>query len=94
MASYLARVELHGAKDEEDYEELRTAMEKRGFVRQIKGDDGISYLLPTGTYVLENTSVMLVVAYNGAAWAADTTGFAYNVIVVDWSAARFALPSV
>ena len=50
MASYFARVELHAA-DSDDYDVLHESMQNRGFGRTIKGNDSVTYQLPTGTYV-------------------------------------------
>ncbi len=59
MPNYLARVELHDVEEEEDYELLHTAMEQRGLLRQIQGDDGVPYELPNATYVMQNTDINL-----------------------------------
>ena len=49
MRVFITRVELHGGS-EDDYQTLHEAMEQRAFVRQILGQDGIWYHLPTATY--------------------------------------------
>ena len=49
MANYLACVEL-GSAGAEDYELLHRLMELRGFTRKITGEDGVTYLLPAGSY--------------------------------------------
>lgn len=85
MANYLARVELHDATEEEDYEELHAAMEGRGYLRQIQSDDGIVNQLPDATYVMQNTDVTLAVAHFAAVEAAEETGFEYSLIVVDFA---------
>jgi hypothetical protein len=90
MANYLARVELHNAKYE-DYETLHEAMRQRGFVRTIAANDGKKYQLPTGTYVVENTTATLEQAYSAAQAAATETGKSSWVIVVDWTVGRFSL---
>lgn len=49
MAKFTVRVELHQAAWA-DYETLHTAMEAKGFSRQIRSDDGIIYQLPLAEY--------------------------------------------
>lgn len=49
MAAFTTRVELHRA-DDDDYEVLHAAMERRGFSRQITSDGGKTYHLPTAEY--------------------------------------------
>lgn len=49
MAKFTTRVELHRAY-EDDYEVLHAAMERRGFSRQIRSGDGVTYHLPTAEY--------------------------------------------
>jgi len=88
MANYMARVELHLAGPE-DYELLHASMQQRGYVREMPGEDGAIYQLPTGTYFVTNTSAMLHVALNAAVDAAKETGKSAAVIVTDWSAARW-----
>jgi hypothetical protein len=85
VPNYLARVELHGAEEEEDDELLHTAMEQRGFLRQIQGDDGASYELPNATYVMQNTDITLTAAQDLAVAAAVETEFEYSLIVVEFN---------
>ena len=54
MASFLIRVEMHGASPD-DYVRLHKEMEIQGCVRWITGDNGITYDLPTATYVASGT---------------------------------------
>jgi hypothetical protein len=89
MPNYIARVALHDADEEKDYEKLRANMEAHGFLRIILGRDSRVYQLPTGTYVLENTDVTLGFAYQEAKEAAGATGFEYSLIVADWNLAKF-----
>jgi len=88
MASYLARVELHSATYQ-DYEKLHGFMQNRGFTRTIKGDDGFTYRLPTGTYVAVNASASLDTALRAATEAAAETGRTFSAIVADWNSARW-----
>jgi hypothetical protein len=84
VPNYLARVELHDVGDEEDYELLHTAMEQRGLLRQIQGDDGVPYELPSATYVMQNTDITLTAAQDLAKAAAEETEFEYSLIVVEF----------
>lgn len=94
MAHYIARVELHKA-DSDDYEQLHTSMANKGYSRTIQGDDGKTYQLPTGTYVVRNTNASLGTALNAAKEAASETGKNYSVIVADWTQASWnGLPMV
>jgi hypothetical protein len=88
MANYIARVELHKA-DSDDYEQLHTNMANKGYSRTIQGSDGKNYQLPTGTYVVRNTSVSLDTALNAAKEAAKETGKNYSIIVADWTQASW-----
>jgi len=73
MANYIARVELHSASYD-DYEELHDNMGQQGFARMIRGSDGKDYHLPTGTYVMRNTSVSRSDALDRAGNAAPANG--------------------
>jgi hypothetical protein len=84
VPNYLTRVELHDAEEEEDHELLHTAMEQRGFLRQIQGDDGVPYELPNATYVMQNTDITLTAAQDLAIAAAVETEFEYSLIVVEF----------
>lgn len=58
MARYMTRIELHENPNKptaKDYENLHAAMEAKGFTRTIKGDDGITYRLPTALYYGESS---------------------------------------
>ena len=85
MPNYLARVELHDIEEEEeDYELLHTAMEQRGLLRQIQGDDDVPYELPHATCVTQNTDITLTAAQDLAKAAAEETEFEYSLIVVEF----------
>ena len=84
MSSYLARVELYEATEEEDYDKLHAAMEERGFLLQIKADDGTFYWLPGGTFVIQDTDMTLAAAHDAAAAAGEQSGFAFSVMVVEF----------
>jgi len=51
MARFLVRVELHDAVWS-DYEALHTEMADRGFSREVTGENGRTYQLPTAEYVI------------------------------------------
>jgi hypothetical protein len=83
MANYLVRIELHSATWD-DYESLHAVMAGKGFSREITGDDGQTYQLPTAEYVI-HTGAQLDAVRALAAAAAKTTGRAYGVIVAEYS---------
>lgn len=82
MAKFLTRVELHHA-NENDYELLHAEMAIRGFSREITGDNGQSYQLPTAEYVIRSSSELEDVRALACA-AAKTTGRKFEVIVVQY----------
>ncbi|MAY71033.1 MAG: hypothetical protein CME82_06225 [Halomonas sp.] len=52
MPKFVVRVELRRASSE-NYEELHEKMQRRGFNREIVGQDGKRYRLPDAEYVTE-----------------------------------------
>lgn len=88
MTNFLARVELHSATYQ-DYETLHNAMATRGFNRFILGDDGVSYWLPTGTYVATNTDWHRSTALEKAKAAAAQTSKKSSIIVADRTASTW-----
>ncbi len=88
MANFLARVELHAATYA-DYEVLHASMSRRGFLRRITADDGRNYQLPTGTYVVMNTTSTLQNALTAANTAASETRKQSWVFVAEWSSASW-----
>lgn len=94
MANYIARVELHSA-NWDDYEVLHASMQRRGYSRTIRGNDGKRYHLPTGTYVVEGSTSTLQNALNLATEAARETGRKSWVLVSDWiNATWLGLPQI
>jgi hypothetical protein len=83
MAQFTVRVELHGAKWE-DYERLHAEMERKGFSRLIKADDGKTYHLPwaecNGFGSLTNFQIRDI-----ARTAANSTGRRNAVLVTESS---------
>ena len=93
MAQFTVRVELHDAQWT-DYNTLHAAMERNGFSRQVKGDDGGTYELPWAEYdAVANLSSMQVLAI--AQSAANTTGKRNSILVTEvrsraWSGLSFS----
>ena len=93
MASFIARVELHGGTAD-DYETLHKAMAIAGFSRALLSDKGPAVLLPGGQYfgVGELTATQVSEFAQGAALKTKK-GFA--VFVSDFTnAAWFGLDPV
>ena len=93
MATYIARVELHGGTAE-DYDILHKAMASAGFSRAILSDNGPAVHLPSGQYfgVGELTASQVSEFAQGAALKTKK-GFA--VFVSDFTnAAWFGLDPV
>jgi hypothetical protein len=81
MAQFTVRVELHDAQWT-DYNTLHAAMERQGFSRSIRSDDGQIYQLPWAEYDRDvNLTSMQVLA--GAQNAAIATGKRYSVLVTE-----------
>ena len=89
MSNYMARVELY-AGGENEYSQLDANMGRRGYLRTMAGEDGVSYTLPTGTYYVAESSAMLEVALRAAVDAASETGKQAAVMVTDWRSARWS----
>jgi hypothetical protein len=83
MAKFLVRVELHGGTWD-DYETLHAEMAYRGFAREVTGDNGRTYQLPTAEYVIHSDSELEAVR-TLAANAAQATGRKFGVIVAEYS---------
>jgi len=76
---FTTRIELHKANDS-DYEKLHSEMEKEGFSRKIRGDDGIIYNLPTAEYNKEGSYTIQTI-YAQAERAANKTGKAFYMFI-------------
>jgi hypothetical protein len=81
MANYIAIIELNGAENEEDFEQLDAPMGERQFSTQVRDDDGKAYWLPNGSYAIQNTEMALNAAHDAAVAAAGESGFEFGVIV-------------
>jgi hypothetical protein len=81
MAQFTIRVELHDGQWS-DYETLHAAMNRQGFSRLIRGNDGRSYQLPwaeyDGTAALTSMQVLAI-----AQSAANTTGKRNSILVTE-----------
>jgi len=89
MPKFMVQVVLHDAVKSETYEDLNTAMEKKGFVRELAGKKA-AYHLPTGTFWYEADISPNDLRLKAAA-AAETTGEDFGVVVVraeGWSVMR------
>ena len=90
MASFVTRVELHGASAA-DYERLHVAMERSGFSRQIQADNGNCFQLPTAEYCHQGNYDAASVN-DAAEKAAATTGRRCWTFTAEYKAASFRLP--
>ena len=81
MANYIAIIELLDAENEEDFQQLDAAMGERKFLPQIQDDGGRAYWLPSGSYAIQNTDMVLKAAHDAAVAAAGESGFEFSVIV-------------
>jgi hypothetical protein len=81
MASYYARVELHGASWPEDYEDLHVELAKHGFTNcAVFG--GESKRLPTGFYYSQDRTDDHMKVCQAVCDIARDTGYKYEVVVV------------
>lgn len=81
MASFITRVELHDA-DEDDYEILHASMEAEGFHRTITSDDGVTYHLPTAEYHCD-TNLTRQEVLNAVKRAARETNRTFGAMVTE-----------
>jgi hypothetical protein len=87
MASFMTRVELHGATYQ-DYTNLHTYMAQEGFTNTIRSSDGILYQLPPAEYeLIANCSA--VQARDKASKAATRTLKAFAVLIIEYSSAAW-----
>lgn len=82
MASFTTRVELHNAKDPEDYEKLHIEMGKENFTKTIKSDSGTEYHLPRAEYNKEGNYTRADV-FESAKRAASKVVKKYSVLVTE-----------
>jgi hypothetical protein len=87
MASFMTRVELHGATYQ-DYTNLHAYMAQEGFTNTIRGSDGALYQLPPAEYeLIANCST--VQAREKASKAATRTLKTFAVLTVEYSSAAW-----
>jgi hypothetical protein len=84
MANYIAIVELHDTEDEEDFDHLGAAMEERQFSAQVRDDEGKAYWLPSGSFAIQNTDMVLKAAHDAAVGAAGETGLEFSILVTNF----------
>lgn len=81
MAQFTVRVELHDAQWP-DYVALHAAMQRQGFSRQIRADNGLTYEMPWAEY--DATSTLSSMDVLGVAQrAANSTGKKNSVFVTE-----------
>ena len=81
MANYIAVIELNDAENEEDLDQLDSAMAERGFLSQIRDDENKVFWLPRGSYAVQNTDMLLKAAHDSALAAAAESGFDFSLLV-------------
>jgi hypothetical protein len=84
MANYIAIIELNDAENEDDLDQLDSAMAEHQFFPQIRDDDGKVFWLPRGSYAIQNTDMVLKTAHDTALGAAAETGFDFSLIVTSF----------
>jgi hypothetical protein len=89
MATFLTRVELHGASGA-DYEQLHAEMAKLQFRRTVVADDGTTYQLPTAEYI-SNSELPIESVRDLAYVAVKATGRTGWVISVRYDVAAWIL---
>jgi len=83
MATYVVRVELHGAGGSEAaYNNLHNMMNSAGFRRWVTFSDG-TWKLPTGLYLAEANTGLYGAVRDKAVAAANLTGYANEVFVAE-----------
>jgi hypothetical protein len=80
MPFFITRIELHDA-GERDYNRLHAAMLDEGFSRQIEGENGKTYHLPTAEYHRQGDDLTAKDVLEEAKRAARATNCDYGLIV-------------
>jgi lipopolysaccharide/colanic/teichoic acid biosynthesis glycosyltransferase len=88
LASYFAKVELHGAQWPADYRNLDKALKRHGFSNFIQGDSS-PHRLPAALYFSVNRADDLRAIAQLVKRCADRTGFRNNVLVIKSAGSRF-----
>jgi hypothetical protein len=84
MANYIAIIELHDASNQEDFDQLDAAMQERQFSPHIRDDEGKLYWLPSGSYAIQATDMVLKAAHDAAVGAVGETGFEFSLLVTSF----------
>jgi hypothetical protein len=85
MASYFARVELHGASWPNDYTNLHTELAKIGFsncMGVIDDQKNVNRLLPSGFYFCPDSSANHTTITAAVRKAVDATGYMSEIVVI------------
>jgi hypothetical protein len=85
MASYFAKIELHGASWPDEYRFLHTELAKIGFTNcmfVIVGQTPSNRQLPTGFYFCPESDANHTAITASIKKAADATGFASEIVVI------------
>jgi hypothetical protein len=83
MNSFNTRIELHGA-NYQDYVSLHSYMAQEGFTTTIRGDNGITYHLPTAEYNL-SANCTIAEALAKAQRAAQKTQKRFAAVVAEYT---------
>ena len=83
MANYIAIVELHDAGAKR-LQQLGAGMEERQFSPQIRDDEGKAYWLPSGSFAIQNTDMVLKAAHDAVVGAVGETGFEFSIVVMSF----------
>lgn len=83
MATYVVRIELHGAGgNEAAYNALHKRMDAAGFRRWVRFSDG-TWKLPTGVYLTEANTGLYGSVRDRAVAAANLTGYSNEAFVAE-----------
>jgi hypothetical protein len=83
VATYLVRIELHGAAhDAPTYQTLHMRMEQVGFRRWVRFTDG-TWKLPTAEYLTDDESGQMYHVRERAVTAAQGTGYLFELLVAE-----------
>jgi hypothetical protein len=58
MSTFIVRIELHPADQEQDYSAVHAVMEQAAFSRIYRADDGVRYHLPSSEYCISTVSTV------------------------------------
>ena len=81
MPTFIARVELHGARYPDDYQDFHERMEAEGHYKTIKGRNGVTYRLPAATYSAIKNGISTRSVRDEVSQIAADTGFRISVLV-------------